>query len=161
TSLTTRSSCTELNSFTCTSERPRSPGGRRLPHPTPWEWEAQALLRNARGHFRDGHTIVVGRDGDHDGPIRAAAWLQFHHTELPAAFLAAGAVDITLRGKGGAVADELVTRALSSAVQHLERFDTDRILIHGNVHTHNTASADLLTRNGFEPVGLPTEEFQE
>lgn len=143
------------------AERPRSPGGRRLPHPKPWEWEAQALLRNARARFRDGHTIVVGRDSNRDGPIQAAAWLQFHHTELPTAFLTAGAVDVTLRGTGGAVADELVNRALNSAVHNLEHFGTDRILVHGNVHTCNTASAELLTRHGFDPVGAPTEEFQQ
>lgn len=130
------------------AERPRSPGGRRLPHPKPWEWEAQALLRNARARFRD-------------GPIQAAAWLHFHHTELPTAFLTAGAVDVTLRGTGGAVADELVNRALNSAVHNLEHFGTDRILVHGNVHTCNTASAELLTRHGFDPVGAPTEEFQQ
>lgn len=159
--LESRSSSAELNGFTCTSELPRSPGGRKLPHPKPWEWQAQALLRNAKAHFREGHKIVVGREGAADGPIAAAAWLQFHHDVLPAAFMAAGAVDIALRGKGGATADELVARTIRAAVRNLEHTGTDRILVHGNVHTHNSASTELLTRNGFDPVGVPTGEFQQ
>lgn len=151
----------ELQGFTCTSEAPRSPGGRKQPHPKPWEWEAQALLRNARAHFRDGHQIIVGRSGAHDGPAAAASWLQFHHDELPAAFIASSGIGIAFRGKDGTVADELIARTIRAAVRNFGQSAPHRILVHGNVHTSNLPCEKLLTRHGFDPVGTPIEEFQQ
>lgn len=61
----------ELQGFTCTTDHPRTPRGRRLPHPRPWEWEAQRHLRSADRHLRHGDDLLVGRVGS--GALGAAA----------------------------------------------------------------------------------------
>ena len=35
-----------LQSFQCTTDRPKSPGGRALRHPKPWELEVQSYFRD-------------------------------------------------------------------------------------------------------------------
>jgi len=47
--------------FTCTEPRPKSPEGRTLPHPKPWEWTAQGILRQSSQCLKAGNLLVVGR----------------------------------------------------------------------------------------------------
>jgi hypothetical protein len=99
----------ELQAFTCTTEHPRTPEGRRLPHPRPWEWEVQAHLRQAGRCFRPGDLALVGREIV-GGRLACAAHLQpSSGTALVEVFIASVAVEVSHRGRGGDVADQAFT----------------------------------------------------
>lgn len=163
--ITDRRSAAGLQSFTCTVERPRTPAGRRLPHPVPWEWEAQALLRNASHRMRAGDELVVGRVPGED-VIAAGAWLEFHELEvhevgMPAVYITSSGVHVAHRGCGGHLADELVDRVIRRCRAVIDPSGAPSGIVHGKVHVRNVSCENLQLRHGFEPVGLPQSTYQE
>lgn len=163
--ITDRRSAAVLQSFTCTVERPRTPSGRRLPHPVPWEWEAQALTRSASNRMHAGDELVVGRVPGEDG-IAAGAWLEFHELEVhevrtPAVFITSSGVDVAHRGRGGGLADELIDRVIRRCRAVIDASGAPTGIVHGKVHVENVSCENLLLRHGFEPVGLPQGTYQE
>lgn len=156
-----RKSAIELQQFTCTTDRPRTSRGRELKHPEHWELEAQALLRTTFQGLGSNEQVLVGR-GLPTRQIDAAAWLETHAVDdIPALFIKACGVRLELRYRGGAVADELFRQILGVAKVILGASAKSRLRIHGNLHVNNSASEAFFARSGFEPVGLPAEDYQQ
>ena len=85
----------ELQKFTCTVDRPRTPENCTLPHPMPWEWEAQRHIRSLFVHYKDGDHLVVGRRGG--AVIAAAQSMSRIEGEVLDVFIAAAAVAANVR----------------------------------------------------------------
>jgi hypothetical protein len=98
-----------LQSFQCTTDRPKSPGGRALRHPKPWELEVQSYFRDrgcGRAKKRGTRRLLLAR---RSGVIVAAA-----DTEVSISkdgdgsyvnfFICAVAINVSERGKGGRLA---------------------------------------------------------
>lgn len=130
-----------------------------MPHPKPWEWEAQAHLRRASTSLAPGELLLVGR---REEEIAAAARLLFDATPtLVATFVAALAVSRAARGTGGSLADESLDAVKHVAVERARAAGAPHALLTGNIHHANTPSRLLVERAGFEPASAPTGEYQE
>ena len=156
--MTTRAEARALQSFRCTTNHPESPGGRRLPHPRPWEWEAQRHLRQLSQLLLPGDVALLGRV---DEEVIAALHLTFDaDADLLVAFHAAAGVAQTVRGLGGHVADELLTEAEQVAAELATARGCRHVMTSGKVHLRNTASQRMLARAGWAPLGAPTGTYQ-
>ena len=151
----------ELQSFTCTDDWPRTPGGRRLPtHPRQWEWEAQRHLRNLSQLLRDGDAALVGRDEERR--IGAAVHLSYDKSgDLVVATIKAGAVSTRYRRLGDRfVGDEVLEVAKEEARARALQVGASQLLLEGYIHRENRASMRMAERAGLEPQGLPTSAYQ-
>lgn len=158
--MTDRRDAAELQTFTCTVESERTSQGRRLPHPRPWEREAQSLLRVTGQRLRHGDVLVVGRTPTPPHTIITAAWLSFEDLDTPQVFITACGVANDFRGRGGAVANSLIDQVIHVSHEWRAALDASQLLVHGNVHVRNRPSADLLLRKMFEPIDSPRNEYQ-
>jgi hypothetical protein len=157
--ITDRRSATSLQEFTCTTERPRSPAGRKLPHPKPWELEVQSHLRQSSVQLRNGELLLVGRS--EDTAIAAAAHLAF--TPLSTGtetFIKAVAVTTNLRGRGGAIANEALAVICEVAGERAASDGSEFVLVTSKIHKHNQPSEALVIRSGFEPYSVPQGDYQ-
>lgn len=104
--ITKRRDAIPLQTFSCTSPHPRSPGGRKLPHEKPWEYEVQSHFRECSKRLKDGNLLLVGRDVP-GAEIVAAVHLMLDCSApgLFVAHIAAIGVSNAVRGRGGDVAD--------------------------------------------------------
>lgn len=148
-----------LQAFTCTTDRPKSPAGRRLPHPKPWEWEVQAHLREASRRIMPGDLVLVGTGSD--GSTLAAAHLVLSPADdYVETLVAAGAVHVDVRGSGGAVADAMMAQCCDIAVAASRAQGSAVALLTGRIHVRNTASQRLAARAGLSPVDAPVGPYQ-
>lgn len=144
-----RSDARDLQQFTCTTDFPKTPGGRRLPHTRPWEWEAQRHLRQLSQIFKRGDVALLARTGE---GVVGAVHLQFSAGGgVLEAFHASVAVAQTVRHQGGHVADELLRRARAEAMEHASELGCPNIVLSGKIHVSNAASQRLVERAGWEP----------
>lgn len=147
-----------LQGFTCTNECPRTPGGRKLPHPKPWELEVQSHLRQSSVRLKNGELLLVGRL---DTAIAAAAHLIF--TPLSAGketHIASVAVSTNARGQGGAIADEALSVICEVAYEQAAMAEGNTALVTGKIHNQNRPSEALFIRAGFEPYSVPRGNYQ-
>jgi hypothetical protein len=157
--ITDRQSATPLQGFTCTTDRPRSLAGKKLPHPKPWEWEVQSHLRQSSVRLKNGELLLVGRSAD--TAIAAAAHLIF--TPLSTGtetFIAAVAVSTNFRGQGGAIADEALVVICEVACERAASDGGELALVTGKIHNQNQPSEALCVRSGFEPYLVPQGDYQ-
>jgi hypothetical protein len=162
--LSDRKAMVELQRFTCTTPSPRSPRGRRLIHPRPWELEAQSLLRNVSHSSGSEDLVLIGRGVSEpaDWEIRAVAWCEWHEVEVtPALFIKTCGVSLEFRRQSGEAAGELMEQIFEVARQRLAEQAEGQVVIHGNIHVRNVPSERLFSRFGFEPVGLPISDYQK
>lgn len=153
-----------LQSFTCTTARPRSPRGRKLSHPRPWELEAQSLLRRSSQSAGPNDRVLAAlpEEESPEGEIRAAAWIEHHAIDsTPALFIKSCGIDLEFRRQHGLVANELMTQILSEARREYDGHSRQQVIVHGNVHVQNVPSERLFVRFGFEPIGLPDGDYQK
>jgi len=156
--VTTRREARVLQRFTCTTDFPRSPGGRRLPHPRPWEKEAQTLVREAAKTLRPGEIVLMATVGEE--PV-AAAHLQFRTDgELLEAHHVAAAVAQSARRQGGHLADALLVRAQAICLEQAMERGSAQLVLTGLIHVSNRASQHLVARAGWQPRGVPTNGYQ-
>lgn len=156
--ITDRAAARELEHFACTTNHPRTPGGRKLPHPRQWEWDVQRYLRTASHWYRTGDVLLIGHDVN--GAVAAAAHLMIDQGDaLLEVFIAALAVAHTHRDKGGAVADETFRRIKATAVAVARERGLPAAILTGKIHRNNRASQYLALRHGQEPVGVPSEDY--
>ena len=156
--LATRPDTRILQSFTCTSEDPRSEGRRRLPHPRPWEKEAQTLLRQLSHNLKPGDVALTGSIEDE---ILACAHLQFTvDDDIFEAYHAAAAVALAVRNQGGQVADALLTEAQAVCSERALKLGCTNMVLSGRIHVSNMASQRMVARSGWEPRDLPTTTYQ-
>ncbi|MCP3886039.1 MAG: N-acetyltransferase, partial [Propionibacteriaceae bacterium] len=105
--------CEDFSRSNAPTDRPKSPGGRALRHPKPWELEVQSYFRDrgcGRAKKRGTRRLLLAR---RSGVIVAAA-----DTEVSISkdgdgsyvnfFICAVAINVSERGKGGRLARELV-----------------------------------------------------
>lgn len=157
-----RKSAVELQKFTCTTERPQTPRGRRLQHPQEWELEAQALLRNASQHLKHQEKVLVGRGLSADQQIDAAAWLVAEvASDALELFIPACGVHLSHRHRGGVIADEMMRQILLVGMDELDETGVSRLRIYGNLHVRNAPTESYFSRSGFEPRGLPVRDYQQ
>ena len=157
--ITDRRNARPLQRFTCTSECPRSPGGKKLPHPKPFELEVQSHLRESSKRLKNGELLLVGRLEDQT--IVAAAHLMF--TPLTAGVqthIASVAVDTNVRGQGGAIANEVLLVIFETAREHAAMVG-ELALVTGKIHNENRPSEALFVRAGFEPYSVPSGDYQQ
>lgn len=155
--LDNRRAARELQSFRCTTDHPRSDVGRRSLHPRPWEWEAQAYLRDVWKRLMPGELVLVTRDGTSSARICAAIWLRFPPMDgVEHMFLAAAGVSLSMRGSGGQLADALMTEAISIGAQRAKSHSMTRLVVTGKIHVENRASQNMVARAGFEPLDVET-----
>ena len=147
-----------LQQFTCTEDPPRSPHGRRLPHPRRWEWEAQAHLRQMSVRFRTGELLIAGFNGD--SVIAAAHLLPGIQGNVLEVFIAAAGVDLSVRHGGGVFADETMSQIKDLALANARAQGAGIVMITGNIHVRNIPSQNMAARAGFEPVGILTGDYQ-
>lgn len=158
-SLTTKAAARELQTFTCTTDPPRTPGRRRLEHPRGWEWEAQRHIRTAAHHLRPGDALLVGRDNG--GEIAAAAHVDYDEDSgLLVAYINALGVAMSHRKQGGSVADEALRVVRQTACDEANGRWCSTLLLTGAIHRHNLASQYACLRAGMEPKGLPSGDYQ-
>lgn len=156
--ITTRRDARALSAFTCTTEFPRTPGGRRLPHDRPWEWEVQRHLRQTSQHLRNDELVLVGMQGDE---IIAAARLQFESVDdILQVFVAAIGVALPWRHQGGGLADRTLAKIHAEGAARATDVGCAHLVLTGKTHWNNTASQRMLQRAGWEPYGSPTGDYQ-
>ncbi|MFE3322011.1 hypothetical protein [Nocardia sp. NPDC059195] len=161
TTITNRREAIQLQEFTCTASRPRSPAGRKLSHPKPWELAAQSIIRQSPQCLKAGNLLVVGRRGG--GEIVAVAHLTFDET-LPSVFaahIAAIGVCLSVRGQGGKVADRSLAESCSVIAAMARERGKGAVLVTANIHIQNGPSQLLFERAEFEPVSIPRGDYQQ
>lgn len=109
-----------LQRLTCTTDFPRTPGSRKLPHDRPWEWEAQRHLRQTSQLLLPEDLVVAGSSGS---DLVAAAHLQLDvDGDVLQVFVAAADVSLTSRRQGGGLADRMLAAVgadgLRRAIDH-------------------------------------------
>lgn len=154
-----RRSCRALQGFTCTQDPPRSPGGRKLPHPRHWEWETQSHLRQLPRRLPAGDVVLVGYQAENRLVAAAHLHCDADGSEL-GVFIAALAVSCPVRGQGGHVADATVMEIRDCGLERARRLGYTRVAITGKIHTANDPSRRMVERAGFEPVGVPAGDYQ-
>lgn len=148
---------TELHSFTCTEDWPRTVGGRKLPkHPREWEWAAQRHFRTLTQRLLGDQTLLVGRDDEQ--LIGAATHLSYETSgSLVAATIEAGAVSTHYRNlRDRYVGDEVMAIAEEAAIALSITLGASTLVLQGFIHEKNAASMRMANRAGLEPHGLPT-----
>lgn len=157
--IATKGAARELQGFTCTSDHPRTPRGRRLPHPRPWEWEAQRHLRSAAQHLRDRDALHVGRNSV--GAIASAAHVAHdEHSGLLVANIQALGVGLSYRARGGDTADEAFATIRDGAKLEAGLRRCSTVILTGKVHRLNLASQYACLRAGLEPADEPITDYQ-
>ncbi|WP_194829009.1 hypothetical protein [Nocardia sp. XZ_19_231] len=160
--ITDRREAIQLKEFTCTTSRPRSPAGRKLSHPKPWERAAQSIIRQSPQCLKAGNLLVVGRQGGGD-QIVAVAHLTFDET-LPSVFaahIAAIGVCLSVRGQGGKVADRCLAEACVVIAARAREGGNGTVLVTANIHIQNGPSQLLFERAEFEPFSIPRGDYQQ
>lgn len=156
--LTTRAETRGLQNFTCAADFPTTPGGRRLPHPKPWEWEAQRHLRQLSQLLRPGDVVVSARENDE---VMAAAHLQLDADgDVLVLFHAAVGVGLSSRGLGGELADELLARSENLGLERARELGCSHLVVTGKVHVANAPSQQLMARALWEPNSWPVNQYQ-
>lgn len=157
--ITARREAVVLKNFTCTTDPPKTPGGRKLKHPRPWEWEAQRHLRQTDQLLGPGDMLLLGES---DGVVLAAMHLQIESTKTHLdVYLAAGAVNTDVRRQGGAIADAMLAQVRAAAASAAGNHGFGATVLRGKIHLENRASRRMVERAGFEPFGLPLNDYQE
>jgi hypothetical protein len=156
--ITTRQEARVLQRFTCTTDPPRTPGGRPLRHDRPWEREAQSHLRQASQRFKPGDLILLGTLGNE---VVAAAHLELApDTDILQVFIAAVGVALTERRQGGFVADRMLAAIQAEGLARATVLGCTHLVIAGNIHTSNAASQNMVQRAGWEPYDAPGSPYQ-
>ncbi|SHT65379.1 Uncharacterised protein [Mycobacteroides abscessus subsp. abscessus] len=107
-----------------------------------------------------GDLLLIGRSKEH--AILAAAHLIFKSTSsLLQVHVAAIGVCVSIRGAGGAIADEAVTVVRDVAREKARTLGLDVAILTANVHTENSPSESLVLRAGFEPLSVPSGSYQQ
>lgn len=160
--VTRRRDALSLQTFSCTTPLPRTPAGRKLPHPKPWEYEVQSHFRESSKRLKEGDVLLVGRDMPENG-IVAAAHLIFDcsEPELVAAHIAAIGVCQTVRGRGGVVADMALCAVRGCIAEYAASVERAVAVATASIHRHNRPSELLFERAGFEPISVPVGEYQQ
>ena len=164
TTLDTKKKAKKLQSFTCAEPPPTGHNGRKLPPSTPWENEAQTIIRSCGNKLTQSEIVVAG---EINGTVVAAARVDITplttEDSRPAArlFIAGLGVALTLRGQGGGVANALMTQLIETGcVAAEQKFGATFLLVQGKVHTSNLPSQRLFERLEFEPHGVPSGDYQ-
>lgn len=159
--VTRRRDAVLLQSFSCTTPMPKSPGGRKLPHPKPWEYEVQSHFRECSKRLKNGDLLVIGRRVS-DGEVVAAVHLLLDGSdpEVFAAHIAAIAVGSSVRGCGGVVADSTLAQARNCILEGAHFRGVDCAVATASIHRRNHRSEALFERAGFEPMSVPVGEYQ-
>lgn len=156
--VTTRQEARVLQGFTCTSDFPRTHGGRKLPHDRPWEWEAQGHLRQTSQLLRQGDLVLVGVRS-HDAI--AAAHLHFDvSSDVFEVFIAAAGVSLPERRQGGDLADGMLATIHAEGLARAADGSCTHLVLTGKIHTSNTASQQMVQRAGWEPHDAPSIGYQ-
>lgn len=156
--VTTRREARVLQGFTCTWDFPRTPGGRKLPHDRPWEWEAQRHLRQTSQLLHQGDLVLVGVLSS---DAIAAAHLQFDaSSEVLEVFIAAAGVSLPARRQGGGLADRMLATIQAEGLARATDGSCAHLVLTGKIHTSNTASQQMVQRAGWEPYDAPSIDYQ-
>lgn len=137
-----------LQSFCCTIEPGRDGRGRPLPHPRPWEREAQAWIRSQRPPAGPNESL---RLEVLDPTLRSVGALAIadHRQDLVVIKLRAIAISAANRGGDGSVADGAIEEILRTAAVLTEAVGGTRTILVTWVHEQNLPSKRLLDRSGF------------
>jgi hypothetical protein len=147
-----------LQTFTCTTPRPRTAHGRTLAHPKPWEYEVQAYIRRLKPPVH-GDVTLLGIIGDALGSV--AQFVYQTHPEMPVVLIRVAAVSVDYRGQGGQLADATLEAVLGRGATDLAADGHSHSLVVARVNLSNTPSQALMLRHGFMPDGRRTEDLQE
>ena len=160
--ITDRHEATLLETFSCTIDRPRTPQGRKLPHPKPWEREVQSHFRQCSKRLRAGDLLMVGRHTADEQIVAAAHLMLDQKSPSPfTAHIAAIGICTTVCGQGGKVADSTLVEVCSTVVDRARGSGIDIAVATANIHVRNLSSQSLFERNGFEPVSVPSGDYQQ
>ncbi|MEU1952323.1 hypothetical protein [Nocardia rhamnosiphila] len=148
-----------LQNFSCTTELPRTEGGRKLLHPKPWEREVQSHLRQTSVGLKAGQLLLAGRDSISDRIVAAAHLIpdRSSSTTLVVRIAAIG-VCTTVRGQGGKVADRTLDEVRRVIFADAQKLGVGVAVATANIHTHNRPSQLLFERAGFEPLSIPAPD---
>ncbi|MQY18393.1 hypothetical protein [Nocardia macrotermitis] len=147
--------------FTCTEPRPKSPHGRTLPHPKPWEWTAQSILRRSSECLKAGSLLVVGRSVSSAEILAVAHVIPEASESYFSAYIAAIGVSRVARGQGGGIADRTLAEVRTVVLESARGSEAMAVLATANIHTANLSSQRLFERSGYEPRSVPSGEYQQ
>lgn len=159
--LTNRREALELAGFTCVRGDPPRRRRDRQALVDPWEWEAQAAIRQLGQRLRhDGKQCVVV--GTVDSDVVAVAHLELVHVgSMLEVFVYVAAVARSRRGAGGVTADALMSRITTVAEERAGELGATTCLVFGKIHVRNFPSQNWVERHGFEPAPeVPQGEYQ-
>lgn len=146
--------------FSCTDPNPTSPLGRRLPHAKPWEWEAQAIIRQSSRNLRPGNLLVVGWSVADENIVAVAHLIPETIDGKYSVHVAAIGVSTGVRGQGGEVADRTLEEVHNVSLKDPRASAARASFATAKIHTRNLASQRLFERAGYEPQGIPSGDYQ-
>jgi hypothetical protein len=142
-----------LEQFTCTVAPERLPNGRRLPHPRPWELEAQTGIRQ---HTPPGSSDDLYRIGvNNNGSIVAVSitgLLEDPDFE-PTFKLLVLAIAMPARRQGGDVANACMIDALHQMELRVQAVGALQFLVLAMIDPRNSASKWMCQRHAFAHIG--------
>lgn len=119
--------------------------------------EVQSAVRRS-GRQADGAQIVVGVH--HERVLAFGRYLVDRDEQVGAyVFIQLLAVNVSMRGRGGAAADALMEHVLHRAARTLLDVGDLHALGFGNVHRSNLPSQRLLARHGFTPTTVSDGDY--
>lgn len=143
-----------LEQFTCTGPAPKGPNHRPLPHPRPWEQEAQTGIRTRKppGATRDIYRVGTTADGTIVAVAVAGTLDEPSYTNTYKLMVLAVATSV--RGAGGEVADACMRDVLGQ-IGHRARADgLAAVLVLSQVDPHNEPSRSMCQRHEFTSAGV-------
>ncbi|WP_157124196.1 GNAT family N-acetyltransferase [Nocardia pseudovaccinii] len=150
-----------FHEFSCTEPYPRTPEGRKMPHPKPWEWTAQSIIRQSSRCLKAGSLLIVGWSNPSNEILAVAHAIPEVSTSLFSVHVAAIGVSRTVRGRGGSVADRTLEEVHSVVLENARESGAVDVVATANIHTRNFPSQRLFERAGYEPRSVPSGELQQ
>lgn len=141
----------QLQAFQATEDPPRLENHRRLPHPKPWEWEAQRHVRNLVQQYKTGDVVLLRLGPERD--LYGVAHIRLLSSDSRMVVgLEAIAVAQHMRGSTPPhIGDELYNYALDM-LDEIIPDEVTQVLLAAMVHVDNRASQRMLKRHKFEPA---------
>ncbi|WP_156094916.1 GNAT family N-acetyltransferase [Nocardia lijiangensis] len=150
-----------FQAFSCTEPHPETPQGRRLPHPKPWEWAAQRLIRQSSRCFQSGSLLVVGWSRASNEILAVAHLIPEVSAAGFSVHIGVVGVSTAVRGQGGTVADQTLEEVRNVILEDARASSVSAVLATANIDTQNFASQRLFERAGYEPRSVPSGDLQQ
>jgi len=160
-SVATKSDIPRLQAFRCTELPEPDAGGRRPPHPRPWERDVQWWIRRQKPPNQGDPGLQVAEQKGHSLAAVGAFALLDVESGMAIVKLQALAVSLDLRGQGGATANAALRHLLDCSFQMGRAAGAAETLVIGWIDPRNRPSSALAERHGFTNHGTTSGGFED